>query len=167
MSPKWSLQHLDAWEWNATVNRLGDCVHTYRKYKRLQMDFIFALAQSQVCNWVMWSGNSSLLSRGGPLGFFLVLLLNPFGMREGYWLISNSLGYSKGRILYHVCFAQHEIMKFFFSDVDMDMAINGRMHPPPHSHPQSKKWMDAEGYVHTGKGINGLALKSNNYIWAA
>ena len=28
----------------------------------------------------------------------------------------------------------------------------------------SKKWMNAEGYVDTGTGINGLALKSNNYI---
>lgn len=44
------------------------------------------------------------------------------------------------------------------------MTINGRMYPPPLSQPQSKKWMDAEGYVDTGTGINGLALKLNNYI---
>lgn len=50
-------------------------------------------------------------------------------------------------------------LKRFSSNVDMDMAAGGRMHP--HLHPESKKQMDVGGFADTQTATGGLALKHN------
>lgn len=80
---------------------------------------------------------------------------------RGDWCTYNSLGYLNGWVLYHVFLQENMKLKQFSSNADMDMATGGRMHP--HLHPESKKQMDAGGFVDTQTETSGLALKHNEW----